>query len=146
MEEDKERDITVIGGQETLKSLQTMAEEVHPKMIVVGAGKIGAINAERELRAFTHAHTVIVDGTFFEPREPRVKSPQAKRLEQLAIEASMYDPYLMRNKRPRVRPDVDIVEEFKLIQFKKSTLARSDRDWVERTFHELYKIKPNGKK
>jgi len=37
------------------------------------------------------------------------------------------------------RPDVNIVEEYKLIQQKKSQLSRSQRDWVEYTFNKHFK-------
>ena len=39
----------------------------------------------------------------------------------------------------RTRPTVNIVEEYKLIQDKKSNLCRSDRDWVEYQFSRMYK-------
>lgn len=39
----------------------------------------------------------------------------------------------------RQRPNVDIVEEYKLIQEKKSKLNRSDREWVVATFNYNYK-------
>jgi hypothetical protein len=44
-------------------------------------------------------------------------------------------------RREKKRPDVDIVEEFKLIQQKKSNLSRSDRSWVVREFNKNYKLK-----
>jgi len=127
--------------EEEEKNIQDIARESHPKMIIVGAGKAGAMNAERELRALRHEQLVVVEGVKFEPRKQSVLSPQAKRLKDLAMEASMYDPYAMRKKTPRIRPDVDIIEEYKLVINKKSKLGRNDRDWVKYTFHSLYKIK-----
>lgn len=40
---------------------------------------------------------------------------------------------------PRKRPHVNIVEEYKLIQLKKSKLSRSNRDWVVAQFNYNYK-------
>lgn len=42
------------------------------------------------------------------------------------------------------RPDVDIVEEYGLIELKKSTLSKSQRDWVAYQFKKNFKeIQPN---
>lgn len=38
----------------------------------------------------------------------------------------------------RKRPSVDIVEEYGLIQQKKSKLSKNDRDWVVYTFERNY--------
>jgi hypothetical protein len=39
----------------------------------------------------------------------------------------------------RERPDVNLEEEFELIQNKQSKLSRSDREWVVATFNRKYK-------
>ena len=44
------------------------------------------------------------------------------------------------SKRQRETPKVNIVEEFKLIQEKKSKLSRKDRDWVVFKFNRYYEI------
>ena len=44
------------------------------------------------------------------------------------------------SKRQRETPKVNIVEEFKLIQEKKSKLSRKDRDWVVFQFNRYYEI------
>ena len=44
------------------------------------------------------------------------------------------------SKRQRKTPKVNIVEEFKLIQKKKSKLSRKDRDWVVFKFNRYYEI------
>lgn len=44
------------------------------------------------------------------------------------------------SKRQRETPKVNIVEEFKLIQEKKSKLSRKDRDWVVSQFNRYYEI------
>lgn len=52
--------------------------------------------------------------------------------------ASMYsinNPYY---KKPRERPNINLIEEYELIQQKKSKLSRSDRDWVEYQFHRNF--------
>ncbi|MBC7524161.1 MAG: hypothetical protein H7239_06960 [Flavobacterium sp.] len=42
--------------------------------------------------------------------------------------------------RQRETPKVNIVEEFKLIQEKKSKLSRNDRDWVVAKFNRYYEM------
>lgn len=45
----------------------------------------------------------------------------------------------------RKRPNVDIIQEFELIQNKESNLSRNDRDWVCNQFKYLYEeIKDTG--
>ena len=44
------------------------------------------------------------------------------------------------SKRQRKTLKVNIVEEFKLIQKKKSKLSRKDRDWVVFKFNRYYEI------
>jgi len=44
------------------------------------------------------------------------------------------------SKRQRETPKVNIVEEFKLIQEKKSKLSRKDRDWIVFQFNRYYEI------
>ena len=52
--------------------------------------------------------------------------------------AAMFGGMMGDIKEPE-RPDVNIVEEYKLIQQKKSQLSRSQRDWVEYTFNKHFK-------
>lgn len=44
------------------------------------------------------------------------------------------------SKRQREAPKVNIVEEFKLIQEKKSKLPRKDREWVVLQFNRHYQM------
>jgi hypothetical protein len=44
------------------------------------------------------------------------------------------------SKRQRETPKVNLVEEFKLIQEKKSKLPRKDRDWVVFQFNRHYEM------
>jgi hypothetical protein len=57
----------------------------------------------------------------------------------LSMGALMHDMSYGGSNYERQRPSVDLVEEFKLIQQKKSKLNRSDRDWVVSQFKKLYK-------
>jgi hypothetical protein len=41
-------------------------------------------------------------------------------------------------KKPRQRPEVNIIEEYELVQQKKSRLSKNDRDWVESQFHKHF--------
>lgn len=41
-------------------------------------------------------------------------------------------------KKSRQRPDVNIVEEYRLIQNKKSRLSKSERDWVVYEFESTF--------
>jgi hypothetical protein len=44
------------------------------------------------------------------------------------------------SKRERKNPKVNIIEEFKLIQEKKSNLSRKDREWVVFQFNRNFKL------
>jgi len=44
----------------------------------------------------------------------------------------------MNNRTPRKRPNVDILTEYQLVLAKKSNLSKSNRDWVESMFKNLY--------
>lgn len=68
----------------------------------------------------------------YEEREQRKPSHAELMLKTMV---SMYEtPY------ERTRPNVDIVEEYKLTLGKESSLCRSDRDWVVRQFNKNYKL------
>ena len=79
--------------------------------------------------------------------EKIVKDPQQKKSHGSSRMMSMLMPYMMMasmmygggSAKEKSRPDVDIVEEFALIQQKKSKLSKSERDWVEKMFHKNFK-------
>jgi hypothetical protein len=47
-------------------------------------------------------------------------------------------------KKQREMPHVNIIEEYGLIQQKKSNLSRSQRDWVVHTFERNFIVVPSG--
>ena len=53
----------------------------------------------------------------------------------MALAMAAFDPSF----KPRRRPDVDLVFEYRLILNKKSQLSRSNRDWVVREFKSRFK-------
>lgn len=98
--------------------------------------------ASAMLRAMREDKTIIVvtenpnqftiNGVTYEP----IYEPNSVRCFPSLTGLGVYD---------RKRPHVDIREEFELVQRKQSKLCRSDRDWVVRKFHSMYKIVENGK-
>ena len=85
-----------------------------------------------------------VNGILYE--EIQVDSPKknyrgGKMLAMMSMMSLAYtNPYAdVGRTSPKPRPNVNIVDEFKLIQEKKSKLSRSNREWVEAQFHKLFK-------
>lgn len=78
-----------------------------------------------------------INGIKYHKRE--ISTPKiSKGLSKVALMAMAFGGY-DNNSYQRKRPNVNIVEEFKLIQLKQSKLCRDDRDWVVHTFNKLYK-------
>ncbi len=77
-----------------------------------------------------------------------VKEPQQNKSRGGSKMKGMLLPYIMamgamnggnQSQKAPKELDVDIVEEFALIQEKKSKLSKSERDWVEKTFRKNFK-------
>ncbi len=62
-----------------------------------------------------------------------------KMLGMLAMAEAMHNLSFGGSNYSRQRPSVNIIEEFRLIQQKKSKLSRSDRDWVIRQFNRNFR-------
>ena len=84
-------------------------------------------------------NTIEINGEIYVPREH--KSPKVSpRVASILMMGMMMGGGLpgLGGSGPE-RPDVDIVEEYKLILQKKSFLSASDRRWVEYRFHDKFK-------
>jgi ABC-type branched-subunit amino acid transport system substrate-binding protein len=76
-----------------------------------------------------------INGTQYEQINRQSKSAYSKFGTMTALLVSLMPTSIHGvNSYSRKRPNVDIVEEYKLILQKKSTLSKSDRDWVVGTF------------
>lgn len=82
-----------------------------------------------------------IEGKIYEeiPQQSSNTRTSKKLAAMLSIGALMHDMSYGGSSYTRQRPSVDLVEEFRLIQQKKSKLNRSDRDWVVSQFNKLYK-------
>lgn len=78
-----------------------------------------------------------INGIRYEPREQPKRSRKAEMA--LATLIAIGGMYALSGGYERPNPDVNIVEEFKLIQAKKSNLSKRDRDWVINQFNHLFK-------
>ena len=81
-----------------------------------------------------------IEGKFYEEKpQNQGKGISKKTLGLIALAQTMHNISFGGSSYNRERPSVNIIEEFRLIQQKKSKLNRSDRDWVERMFYKNYK-------
>ena len=86
------------------------------------------------------ANIVEVNGVQYSQNEQpeRKRGMSSKMMAILAMEMAMGAYMGMGGGYTRKRPNVDIVEEYGLIQQKKSKLSKNDRDWVVYTFERNY--------
>jgi len=82
-----------------------------------------------------------IEGKVYEQIEQKSSNNgvSKKMLGMLAMAQAMYNLSFGGSNYSRQRPSVNIVEEFRLIQQKKSKLNRSDRDWVIYQFNRNFK-------
>ena len=82
-----------------------------------------------------------IEGKFYQEKSKNqaTKAVSQKTLGLIALAQTMHNMSFGGSNYSRQRPSVNLIEEFRLIQQKKSKLSRSDRDWVERMFHKNYK-------
>lgn len=87
-----------------------------------------------------HYNVIDVDGKKYKPVEEDKPLRSGKSMSKVMLMAAVFGwaegDFGSGSKKER--PEVDIVEEFKLIQKKKSQLSKSNRDWVEFQFHSMY--------
>jgi hypothetical protein len=82
-----------------------------------------------------------IDGVVYAPVPEKPKKSRRPGIFELATLALAFPSYTTgATQYARKRPVVNIIEEYKLILQKKSNLSRNDRDWVEFTFHRMYRI------
>ena len=82
----------------------------------------------------------IDDKKYKEITEPEVGYIQRPRImNEFLMMSAMFGGLNSATPKTRQRPNVNLVEEYKLIQQKKSNLSKSDRDWVEHQFNRRYK-------
>ncbi len=80
-----------------------------------------------------------INGVKYQERPQPKPRGRFSKLEMMATMFSGISMYGSSQSVPRRRPQVNIVAEFTLIQEKKSTLSRNDRDWVCGQFKSQYK-------
>ena len=103
---------------------------------------------------FVHAidsNLINIEGTWYDPieNEASIKRHPTRGsiftlFEEPFIEnVANMTTYEMMNggKREKERPKVDIVLEYRLIKRKESKLSKSNRDWVERKFLSMFKLR-----
>lgn len=78
-----------------------------------------------------------INGTLYKRNEYKQKKAMSSKmmgllLAGMALNGNMYKS----TKEPELH--IDLIEEFKLIQAKKSKLTRKQRDWVTHQFHKHY--------
>ena len=78
---------------------------------------------------------ITINGTSYTEREqPKPSRSSSKLLMMAAAFGGMGMDF-----KTRQRPNVNLEEEFELIQNKQSKLSKSDREWVVSTFNYKYK-------
>ena len=82
-----------------------------------------------------------IEGKFYEQitQKSSTNGVSRKMLGMLAMAGVMHNLSFGGSNYSRQRPSVNIIEEFRLIQQKKSKLSRSDRDWVIRQFNRNFR-------
>mgnify|MGYP007059442442 CR=1 FL=1 len=69
----------------------------------------------------------------------RMRNPQPHSYNSTIAKLMMMATYFGgMGKPPKKRPEIDIIEEFRLIQKKESKLSRNDRDWVLNEFERHF--------
>jgi len=109
-------------------------EELGPGIIVLGE------KGEKGAKLSFPLHTTEINGIRYIKKEVDRAAGRRGHLAALLSNAIPYvNPYSL-NEPPvgRKRPEVDLEKEFELIGQKKSTLSRSDRDWVVEQFNKIY--------
>ena len=84
-----------------------------------------------------------INGIKYQQKEQPKRKPMSKTMTAMLMMASAFcslDPYA---KKPKETPKVDIVKEYGLIQLKKSTLSKSQRDWVVWQFEKNFERVPS---
>lgn len=83
---------------------------------------------------------IVVNGQKYERIEQEKKSMSgSKRMSTIIMMGAMMGGWNTgASNYTRLRPYVDLVAEYELIQQKKSELSRNDRDWVVRQFEKIY--------
>jgi hypothetical protein len=82
---------------------------------------------------------ITINGINYKPVDKQPSRKTSRAFMRIAAISLMFGgmPSLGSNKQ---RPNVNIVEEYKLIQNKQSKLSKNDRDWVCRCFESNYEI------
>ena len=130
------------------------------RIMIAGVSTLGSATARELTRAVVDAQSergvVIVNDNPDDYGKVRIEGKEYQLIEKdnekpsllrnskfgsmLAMAEMMNDMfYNTPQKKPRERPYVNIIEEFTLIQQKKSKLSRSDREWLVREFNSKFK-------
>ncbi len=79
-----------------------------------------------------------IDGVKYQKIERPVSNGASSKMKSI-MAATMMMSGGMGNSYSRPNPTVDLVEEYKLVQEKKSKLGKRDREWVIWAFNKTYK-------
>ena len=82
--------------------------------------------------------TIEINGIEYQKIEKR-ETRSSEMAGYLVAMASMFGGSIGSGSKPRERPTVNLIEEYGLIQKKKSKLSRNNRDWVIYQFERQYK-------
>lgn len=80
-----------------------------------------------------------INGTKYQKRETTAPKSSGRLNSIMAATMMMGGMYNLGNSYSRPNPNVDLVEEYKLVQEKKSKLGKRDREWVIWAFNKTYK-------
>lgn len=128
------------------------------KIGLVGGYAISHAQARAEAIARKESPTIIIVGEPTDTPGSNIVEIHGKRYEEIekdqnslskkAKQLMKYEPYLTyaldasipgRKRIKELEQTIDLVQEFSLIQEKKSKLSRRDRDQIEHMFHRKYK-------
>lgn len=131
-----EKEIGIIGNGESfgksrfIQDLDALHNKDKSRIIVVECTKEDLEDRIRELKHDT-TEVIIVNKTLQQELQEIIHPTYS-----YSLLPGQYDEE-RNNNYSRKRPNINIVEEYKLIQLKQSKLCRSDRDWVEKEYNKL---------
>ena len=80
-----------------------------------------------------------INGIKYAKIEKQPKKQMSRSMANVLMIASMFGGLDDIGGKTRQRPNIDLVEEFELVQKKASKLSRNDREWVVFQFNQRYK-------
>ena len=83
-------------------------------------------------------NTIEINGKYYQ-QKPSSTTQMSGKLQAMLLMSMAMTTMVGGGGYGRKRPQVDIIEEYKLIQQKKSKLSKSDRDWVKYQFRKNFR-------